>query len=172
MNLKPMFLGNNKEEKQDASPRVIPDWLDKDAEYLEEIDFEIESEYLTEAFEAVKNSKLPQEVIDYLTQHGDFDGVMLAAGFAHYDNYSKPDYSKMEPRRAEYMKYLESRYPLSFAKYKPLLGIYESEFLSIIAPYVVYGSYLQYGDDYDVMFRYVFKNSKYEWIEPDITWEY
>lgn len=34
MNLKPMSLGSNKEEKQDASPRVMPDWLDKNAEYL------------------------------------------------------------------------------------------------------------------------------------------
>ena len=112
MNLKPMSLGNNKEEKQDASPRVIPDWLDKNAEYLWEIDFEIESEYFTEAFEAVKNSELPQEVIDYLTQDGDLEGVMLAAGFVHFDNYCKPDYSGIEPERAKYCKYLESLKPM------------------------------------------------------------
>ena len=38
------------------------------------------------AFKAVKNSTLPQDVIDYLTEDGTFEGVLTRGGFSVYSN--------------------------------------------------------------------------------------
>ena len=59
----------------------IPDWIDLNAEESTNIFFLVSSEHQLNAFNAVKNSTLPQEVITFLTEEGTFEKVLTKAGF-------------------------------------------------------------------------------------------
>ena len=144
MNLKPMSL--NQSSKTNPSNK-IPSWIDLNANETTSIFFLVFLEDQDKAFNAVKNSTLPQEVIDYLTAEGTFTKLLNRAGFEiGYDS------------------------GLSALLFKGVLGKYIEDFLNIIAPYVYKNSYIEIKEA-GSKYRWKFDGSTCKKIHQKIVWE-
>ena len=95
-----------------------PQWISLCPEESIHVEFLVFTENSKEAFKAVKNSTLPQDVIDYLTEDGTFEGVLTRGGFSIYSN---PYFEDTE---------------IEGLSFKEVLGEYNEDFLKIIAPFV------------------------------------
>lgn len=161
-----------------SKSNITPDWLNKDADYAINMNFQIASENFVKVFEAVKNSTLPQKVIQYLTQDEDVASMLIAAGFGFRvfpapsnTSISYREHLKINdpPRSLEDLGKLSPLYPTEF---RPILGKYYTfEFFNIIAPFVADSSYVECMSSFNDWYRWVFKDSKCYIIEPKIIWE-
>lgn len=168
---------NRKPDTQHKQSKTISDWLVEDAKYACSISFQLLSENFIHAFEAVKNSTLPQKVIQYLTQDENAASMLIAAGF-EFRNVSIPKYliSYREHLKTHKPKstldYLATLQHLNPYKFRPILGKYYTfEFFNIIAPFVADSSYVECMSSFSDWYRWVFKDSKCYQIEPKIIWE-
>lgn len=105
------------------------------------------------AFNAVKNSTLSQDVIDYLTEDGTFEGVLIRGGFSTYSN---PYFEDTE---------------IECLSFKEILGEYNEDFLKTIAPFVPADSYIEIETKDDFLYRWKFDGSTCKKIHQKIVWE-
>ena len=126
MNLKPMSL--NQGSKINPSNN-IPEWIDLNADESTSIYFLVFPDKVEAAFNAVKNSTLPQEIIDDLTAGGTFIKVLTRAGFGVGRTSGKDTV-------------------LEGFIFKEVLGKYNEDFLKTIAPFVTANSYIEINDTY------------------------
>lgn len=115
-----------------------PDWIDLDPNVSEDIRFSMDPDDFQLAFKAIKNSTLPQKVIDYLTSEGNFEDLLVLAGFS-FDCTGVSNIDAFE--------------------FREKLGKYTSGFLDIIAPFVFKGSYIEMVDECDDTYRWEFDGS-------------
>lgn len=145
MNLKPMSL--NQGSKINPSNN-IPEWIDLNADESTSIYFLVFPDKVEAAFNAVKNSTLPQEIIDDLTAGGTFIKVLTRAGFGV--GHTSGEYATLQ----------------GFV-FKEVLGEYNEDFLNIIAPYVLPDSYIEIDEEY----RWKFDGFTCRKIYPKLVWE-
>lgn len=127
MNLKPMSLNQN--SNQPSTSNNIPEWIDLGAEESTSIYFHVLPDKVEAAFNAVKNSTLPQEIIDDLTAGGTFIKVLTRAGFGVGRTSGKDTV-------------------LEGFIFKEVLGKYNEDFLKTIAPFVTANSYIEINEEY------------------------
>lgn len=130
-----------------------PQWISLNPEesiYVELLVFTDKSEA---GFEAVVNSTLPQDVIDYLTEDGTFEGVLTRGGFSTYSN---PYFEDTE---------------IECLAFKEVLGEYNEDFLKTIAPFVPPDSYIEIETKDDLLYRWKFDGSTCKKIYQKIVWE-
>lgn len=155
MNLKPMSLKQDSNNETSTSNKT-PYWIDPKPLSTQKLSFRMYKENLDEAFEAVKKSSLPQEVIEYLTQNNHlvpFEGVLLKAGFF------------TAPMDFELKRYADA---LGYVEY---LGFeYVGKFFDTIAPFVKEGSYILVegvlSDGYFESHKWVFDGNTCECVLP------
>ena len=158
MNLKPMSLNqnSNNETRTSNTSNKTPSWINPNPLSTQKLSFRMYKEHLDEAFEAVKKSSLPQEVIEYLTQNNHlvpFEGVLLKAGFA------------IAPLDFELKGYADAFGYVEYLGYE-----YVDKFLDAIAPFVKAGSYILVEgvlrDGYFEFHKWVFDGNTCECVLP------
>lgn len=150
MNLKPMSLNRN--SNQPSTSNNIPQWINLNADESTSIYFLVFPDKVEAAFKAVKNSTLPQEVIADLTAGGTFKKVLTRAGFGIGQTSG------------------ENTVLQGFI-FKEVLGEYNEDFLKIIAPFVMSGSYIELRDMFGNLYRWKFDGSTCKKIHQKIVWE-
>ncbi len=130
-----------------------PQWISLCPEESIHVEFLVFTENSEAAFKAVKNSTLPQDVIDYLTEDGTFEGVLTRGGFSVYSN---PYFEDTE---------------IEGLSFKEVLGEYNEDFLKIIAPFVPADSYIEIETKDNLLYRWKFDGSTCKKIYQKIVWE-
>ncbi|MEY8322010.1 hypothetical protein AAK894_13225 [Lachnospiraceae bacterium 46-61] len=115
----------------------LPQWFDLSVDESISIHLRVYSDAIEAAFNTVKKSTLPQEIIDDLTEEGAFIGVLTKAGFGvgHITD--------------------DNNAPLV----KEVLDTYTEKFLNIIAPYVSSISFIEMEDEYGLLYKWEFNGS-------------
>ena len=146
------LFSERKDANKSNTSSKIPSWINLGAEESTSIYFFVSPEKCEVAFEAVKNSTLPQEVIADLTAGGTFKKVLTRAGFG-VGHTSGEDTT------------------LQGFIFKEVLGEYNEDFLKIIAPFVMSCSYIELRDMFGDRYRWLFDGSTCKKIFPKLLWE-
>ena len=125
----PEFIKKEDVKKHLSGTYYLPEWIDLGAEESTSIYFHVLPHKVEAAFNAVKNSTLPQEIIDDLTAGGTFIKVLTRAGFGVGRTSGKDTV-------------------LEGFIFKEVLGKYNEDFLKTIAPFVTANSYIEINDTY------------------------
>lgn len=128
-------------------------WLSLNPEESIYVELLVFTEKLEAAFKAVVNSTLPQDVIDYLTEDGTFEGVLTKGGFSTYSN---PYFEDTE---------------IECLAFKEILGEYNEDFLKTIAPFVPADSYIEIETKDDFLYRWKFDGYTCKKIHQKMIWE-
>ena len=134
-------LSLNQSNNQSSTSSNIPSWIDTNANESVDIHLLIDSDCAYEAMYAVKTSKLPHEVITYLTADNNPVKMFTKAGFG-IGRTSGVDNAILE----------------AFA-FIEVLGVYTKNFLNIIAPYVYPNSYIRFMTDDGLYYDWKFYDS-------------
>lgn len=119
----------------------LPQWVNLSADESISIHLCVYTDAIEAAFNAVKESTLPQEIIDDLTEEGTFIGVLTKAGFG-------------VGRTTD-----DDNAPLEAFVFKEVLGTYTEKFLNIIAPYVSSISFIEMEDEDGLLYKWEFNGS-------------
>lgn len=145
----PNFVGNSIVQVIGMKPNIhsnkIPDFIDLNAKVADCIDFSIYEKFIPDALRAIKKSaSLPQEVIDYLTADGTFEGVLSKAGF-EVEGFIDDDQDSLLPAlgRIGFSGEKSGRL-LKCSSYKEVLGKYSKKFMFAISSFVKPNSYIEF----------------------------
>lgn len=130
-------------------PNKVPDFIDLNAKVADCIDFSIYEKFIPDALRTIKKSaSLPQEVIDYLTADGTFEGVLSKAGFG-IEGFIDDDPDSLLPAlgRLRFSSEKSGRL-LKCSSCKEVLGKYTRNFMSIISSFVKADSYIEFFAPY------------------------
>jgi len=130
----------------------IPQWADLNANESTSIYFIVFPDKAEAAFNAVKNSTLPQEVINDLTAGGTFIKALTRAGFGV--GHTSGEYATLQ----------------CFV-FKEVLGEYNEDVLKTIAPFVSPNSYIEIEAKYGLPYRWKFDGATCKKIYPKLTWD-
>ena len=119
----------------------LPQWFDLSVDESISIHFRVYSDAIEAAFNTVKESTLPQEIIDDLTEEGTFIGVLTKDGFG-------------VGRITD-----DNNAPLEAFVFKEVLDTYTKKFLNIIAAYVSSISFIEMEDEYGLLYKWEFNGS-------------
>ena len=149
-------LSLNQSNNETSTSNKTPYWIDPNPLSTMKLSFSMYKKDLDKAFEAVKKSSLPQEVIEYLIQKNNpvpFVGVMSQAGiFTAPMDFELKGYADA----VAYVEYLNFEYV--------------GKFFDVIAPFVKEGSYItvegHLSDGYFESHRWVFDGDSCELTFP------
>ena len=135
------LFSEKKDDNKNNISNKIPDWIDLDANESIEIHLLIDSDYEFDILYAVRESKLPCEVIDFLTGDKNPIKMLTKAGFG-IGRTSGVDNAILE----------------AFV-FKEVLGVHTKNFLNIIAPYVYPDSYIKFMTEDGLYYKWQFYDS-------------